>query len=239
MKRPKILAAFKVNVVSALLLGTVASLALGCRSSAYRLSTAEGSEENHTAWIVEGTGTVEADGGALVLREDADGRGMVVWLKRPVSETFDWVFDVSFSNNRCIGVFFFAATGPDGMDVLHPSLSRTGDYEEYLRGHVNTYSVSLHRYWPDGRRNPGSNIRRNPGAHIIASAPDPAIEAGVTYRVNVSKRGAHIRTEVDGVSLHDVTDDGSFGPIWQGGKVGFRLRGDASCSMAVSNVTIR
>ena len=211
----------------------------GCHSSEYVFNPGTGTDRSESEWVVEGTGSVDVVNNTLVLREDVDGRGMVVWLTREVADDFALAFDVSFSNNRCIGVYFFAATGPGGTDLLDQSLVRTGDYEEYLRGHVHTYSLSLHRYWPDGRRNPGSNIRRNPGAHIIATAEDPAIEAGQTYHVTIEKRGARIRTYVDGSALHDVVDDGSHGPVWRAGKLGFRLRGDTSCSMTISNVRVR
>lgn len=217
----------------------VGALAAGCRPPEYVFAPSSGTDHDEAEWVVEGTGSLEVRNDALVLREDVDGRGMVVWLTRDFSNDFSVQFDVSFSNNRCIGVYFFAATGPGGTDLLDPSLVRTGDYEEYLRGHVHTYSLSLHRYWPDGRRNPGSNIRRNPGAHIIATAPDPAIDAARAYHVRIDKRGERIRTYVDGSALHDVVDDGSHGPVWRAGKLGFRLRGDASCSMTVSNVTVR
>ncbi|NNE36639.1 MAG: DUF1961 family protein, partial [Rhodothermales bacterium] len=135
-------------------------------------------------------------------------------------------------------VIFFAATGPDGKDLFE-STARTGAYDEYIRGEVNGYSLSLHRYWPDGRNNPGSNLRRNSGFHLLSQRmPDPALDADRNYKLNIRKRGPRISVSVDGELVHDVSDDGVHGAHWESGKIGFRLRGHESCVMTVGAITI-
>lgn len=191
-----------------------------------------------TRWFVEGTGSAKLLGDALVLREHADGKGVVAWIRNDFPDHFKLSFDLEFSNNRGIGVFFIASTGPQGSDVL--ATSRTGAYDEYIRGTVYGYSISMHRYWPDGRNNPGSNLRRNPGFHLLSQKmPDPLLESNHNYSVAVTKEGRRIAVRVDNKIVHDVVDDGSLGEALQAGKIGFRLRGDPTCAMTIDNVVVQ
>jgi hypothetical protein len=187
-------------------------------------------------WQLEGTGTATIENGHLVLQEDSGGIGVVLWTQADWPSDVEFAFDLSFSNNRGIGVFFFAARGTQGEDLFETSTPRTGEYEEYIRGEINAYSLSLHRYFPDGKNNPGSNLRRNAGFNLLQTAsPDPVLEANRGYHVVIRKEGGAIRVEVDGEVTHDYIDEDPLGA----GKIGFRLRGDSSCRMMVDNVMIQ
>ena len=141
-------------------------------------------------WVLEGTGTVVVKDGALHLRETPDGVGAVLWTRMDWPADIKLSFDVRFSNNQGIGVLFLAAKASDGGDIFRDSAPRTGAYDEYIRGAVDSYSLSFHRYWPDGRNNPGSNLRRNSGFHLLSHAlPDPCLKAGRTYRMEILKSG--------------------------------------------------
>jgi hypothetical protein len=59
------------------------------------------------------------------------------------------------------------------------------------------------------------------------------------YHVAIRKTGARIQMWVDGQLLHDWTDDGTHGPALRGGKIGFRVRGDTSCTMMLDNIVVR
>jgi Domain of unknown function (DUF1961) len=186
-------------------------------------------------WRLEGTGRAWIEDGRLMLQEDTAGVGMVLWMTRNWPADVELSFDLSFSNNRGIGVFFIAARGADGEDAFETPTERTGDYEEYIHGDLDSYSLSLHRYFPDGANNPGSNLRRNSGFHLLhAALPDPVLESSRVYSVVVRKSGASIQVSVDGKVVHDYSDEDPLGS----GKIGFRLRGDVSCRMALDNVVI-
>ena len=162
-----------------------------------------------------------------------------MWHRTTFPDSMRLAFDVRFSANSGIGVFFFAANNTDGSDVLTTSDERTGAYDEYIRGDIDTYSLSLHRYWPDGRINPGSNLRRNSGFHLLDQAlPDPALASGVYHHVEITKAGPTLLVKVNGVTTHTATDDGSLGQALATGKIGFRLRGDPSCIMSIDNVVV-
>ena len=191
------------------------------------------------AWHLEGTGEAKVREGALSLQEDPDGVGVVLWTRQDWPADLRLSFDLSFSNNRGIGVIFLAAKSSDGSDALQNSVERTGAYDEYTRGDLDSYSLSLHRYWPDGRNNPGSNLRRNRGFHLLNQAlPDPCLEAGQVYRVEIRKEGPVLTVWVDGTQTHHAVDDGKHGTPLGRGKIGFRLRGDASCVMRIDNIQL-
>lgn len=190
-------------------------------------------------WMLEGTGEVDIVDGKLFLREHPDGVGAVLWLREEWPEHFTLTFEVSFSNNTGIGVVFIAAQGKDGSDALAPAVPRTGAYDEYIRGDLDSYSLSFHRYWPDGRNNPGSNLRRNSGFHLLHQAlPDPCLEANTLYHFEIRKSGAEIEVSIDGKTTHKATDPGTWGAPLGSGKIGFRLRGDPSCVMVIDSVRI-
>lgn len=190
-------------------------------------------------WHLEGTGTAKIVDNKLFLREQPDGLGAVLWLREDWPEEFTLTFEVSFSNNTGIGVVFIAAKGSDGTDALQPEVPRTGAYDEYIRGDLDSYSLSFHRYWPDGRNNPGSNLRRNSGFHLLHQAlPDPCLEANTLYLFEIRKSGAEIEVSIDGETTHKATDPGTWGSPLGTGKIGFRLRGDPSCVMVIDSVRI-
>jgi len=189
-------------------------------------------------WLVEGTGVAWIEDGRLVIQEDSAGVGVVVWTRRDWPADMEASFEVLFSNNRCIGVFFFAARGSTGEDAFETRTHRTGEYEEYIRGDLDNYSLSLHRYFPDGKNNPGSNVRRNPGFHLLQAAmPDPALDSDRWYSVTIRKSGRSIRVSVDGAVTHDLMDETLGGPLGHG-KIGLRLRGDRSCRMEIDEFSI-
>lgn len=190
------------------------------------------------AWHWEGKGRIALENGKLALQED-NGDGLVLWLRQDVSANMQLQFDLSFSNNRGIGVFFIAAKGTNGEDILADQPGRDGKYNLYTKGRINCYGISLHRYFPDGRKNAGSNIRKNSGFHLVNHAEtDPVPEAKRTYRIKIEKRGNRLRLWVDGSLVHDWIDDGAHGEALTDGKIGFRIRGHQSCIMYLDNIIV-
>lgn len=222
-----------------LLIAAVTLGAAACRSTDMHrnLETRfdEGSLDMERIWRLEGTGRAWIEGGRLTLAEDSGGVGVVLWTRADWPTDVELSFDLSFSNNRGIGVFFFAARGASGEDAFETPTNRTGAYDEYIRGDLDSYSVSLHRFFPDGEHNPGANLRRNSGFHLLnAATPDPVMVAGQTYHIRLRKTRGAIRLEVDGDLIHDYHDENPLGS----GKIGFRLRGHETCRMSVDNLVI-
>ena len=168
---------------------------------------------------------------------------LTVDLERLDVRAGDLVLDAGCGEGRhCFGCLERGARVV-GLDLDFPSLrdasKRTGAYNEYIRGSLSNYSLSLHRYWSDGRNNPGSNLRRNTGFHLLNQAlPDPCLEAQRTYHLEFVKKGARLTLKVDGTVVHDTVDTGEHGPVLGEGKIGFRLRGDSSCVMTLDSIRL-
>lgn len=188
-------------------------------------------------WHLEGEGTAQIDHGRLALQDT--GAGLVLWIRQDFPPDVRMQLDLSFSNNRGIGVFFVAARGSKGEDILIDQPKRNGSYNEYTGGIINCYGFSLHRFFPNGMHNPGSNIRKNSGFHQVNHVEkDPAQKANQTYRVQIEKVGGRLRLWVDANLIHDWKDDGARGPVLKGGKIGFRIRGHRSCTMYLDNIVV-
>ena len=189
---------------------------------------------------VEGQGKAWVDVGKLAMKEDRDEVGMVLWIKKTFPSDMRLQFDLSFNNNNGIGVFFIAAKGTAGEDILADQPPRiTGIYTDYIKGDINCYGFSLHRFYPDGRHNPGSNLRKNKGFIRVSQAlPDPAMNANQTYKVAIIKKSGHLRLWVDDNLIHNWQDKADHGDILTDGKIGFRLCGHNSCIMYLDNIIV-
>ena len=237
------------SILSPVLVWMIFCVAVGCtddnrRSTVGRedskvfIDTFE-EEDIGERWLVDGLGTVTTDNGRLRLTEDIEGVGMVLWTRQDIPDSVRYSFEIEFSENTCIGVFFLAGSNTDGSALESTRSERTGAYDEYIRGNINNYSLSLHRYWPDGRNNPGSNLRRNPGFHLLDQAlPDPMLASNVEYKIRIDKLGDQLQVFVDGNLTHETIDTSSAGPYLAGGRFGIRLRGKTTCSMLIDNVII-
>ncbi|MDH3251760.1 MAG: YesU family protein [Ignavibacteria bacterium] len=188
-------------------------------------------------WHVEGQGRAQIDEGRLALQDT--GAGVVLWVRQDFPSNVRVQLDLSFSNNRGIGVFFVAARGIEGEDILIDQPKRSGDYSQYTSGIINCYGFSLHRFFPDGKHNAGTNIRKNSGFHQVNHVEnDPVQKANQTYCVQIEKVGGQLRLWVDGHLIHDWKDDETHGATLKGGKIGFRVRGHRSCIMYLDNIVI-
>ena len=206
-------------------------------SESFRAEFSSGQLDLSETWHLEGEGRAWVDNGRLAVRDEADG--VVLWIKRNFPDGVRLRFDLAFSNNRGLGVFFIAAKGTQGEDVLSGLPERTGKYGEYTKGQINCYGFSLHRFFPDGRHNPGINLRKNRGFHIVSHAePDPMKDSDKSHSVVIEKQGNRIQMRVDGDLVHDWEDEGEHGKALTDGKIGFRLRGDPTCRMYLDNIEI-
>lgn len=241
MRRPKVNAGLSAIVVILIAGGVSAQKKVEVDtksdSVSFEASFAGSQLDLTNIWHFEGQGKAQIDNGRLAL-QDA-GVGAVLWARQDFSPDVRLQFDLSFSNNRGIGVFFIAARGVEGEDILKDLPERTGKYGQYTKGKINNYGFSLHRFFPDGKHNAGTNIRKNSGSHLVQHVePDPVMKANQTYRIKIEKVGGRLRLWVDGNLIHDWKDEGMNSATLKTGKVGFRVRGHPSCIMYLDNIII-
>ncbi|MGD9495780.1 MAG: DUF1961 family protein [Armatimonadota bacterium] len=178
-------------------------------------------------WVLEGPGILTQQGGRLRMQEpapDAEGANhIVLWHTTPHPK--DFIAEWEFTPNEVAGlcIVFFCAQGRNGEDVLDPALApRDGTFTGYTMGDINCYHISYFRN--TCVREPNCALRKNYGFWRCAEGYDPIpLQPGVTSRITLIKRGAHIQFAVNGRISIDWVDDGvTRGGVWGSGHIGLR-----------------
>ncbi|MBW7996658.1 MAG: DUF1961 family protein [Candidatus Glassbacteria bacterium] len=225
-----------VIIVAAVLLATVAGLP-EAREDLWRRGEMLASEDfsgGMADWMPEGDVEARVEDGRL--RFEATGKTPEkkgnIWWKHRFSGPILIEFDYQSATEHGLTMFWFNSHGRGGADLL--SIPRNGRYDDYVKGPMNGYHVSFHRF--------GSgvcNLRKSYGFHMLASSPDPIAPADLDpHHLEVYAAGGRIRVSVDGELVHEVTDSGDnciegdswlhdypcsgTGEIWRGGYLGVR-----------------
>ena len=155
-------------------------------------------------WMAEGDVDARIEDGRLrfeATENTPEKKGNIWWRKRqsgPVLIEFDYQSATPYG----LSMFWFNSHGRGGADLL--SIERNGRYDDYVKGPMNGYHVSFHRF-----DSGVSNLRKSYGFHVLSSAPDPVpMENLEPHHVELWAFGGRIRVLVDGKLVHDVTDDG-------------------------------
>jgi hypothetical protein len=164
------------------------------------------------------------------LRDPAEGQraNFVHWcpVDLPDGISISWDFWPIREPGLC--VFFFAARGRGGEDVLDPALApRTGEYAQYHHGDIDALHISYFRHWaPEERAFHTCNLRKSHGFHMVAQGADPlpsVPEAQPPYHLELVKLDAEVALSVNELTVLRWHDDGvAYGPVLGGGKIGFR-----------------
>ncbi len=178
-------------------------------------------------WVLEGPGILTQENGRLRMQEPEPGtegaNHIVLWHKQTFPKDFiaEWEFTPNEVSGLCI--VFFCAAGRDGADLFDPSLAkRDGTFNLYHSGDINCYHISYFRNTCS--RSPNCALRKNFGFYRASAGYDfIPLEAGVTSKLTLVKRGAHIQLAINGHVSIDWVDDGvTRGPVWGAGKIGLR-----------------
>ncbi len=178
-------------------------------------------------WVLEGPGVLTQEGGRLRLQEPEPGaegaNHTVLWNRTPHPRDFiaEWEFTPNEVSGLCI--VFFCAKGINGEDIFDVSLApRDGTFTGYTSGDINCYHISYFRN--TCTRSPNCALRKNLGFWRASAGYDYIpLEAGVTSRLTLVKRGAHIQLAInDRVSIDWVDDGVTRGPVWGSGHFGLR-----------------
>jgi hypothetical protein len=185
-----------------------------------------GSAADLDGWRLEGDGAISFPLGRLRLEskrppEDGQDANVVLWCPQDFGPNLvvEWDFWPIREPGLCI--LFFHARGRNGEDLFDLA-PRTGPYEQYHHGDLDTYHVSyFRRRWPAERALHTCNLRKSYGFELVAQGADPlpsVIDATGPYRLRL--------TIHDGLITFAINDVVSFS--WRdlhplsGGKVGFR-----------------
>ncbi|QHZ46469.1 YesU family protein [Bacillus sp. NSP9.1] len=207
------------------------------------------SPQDLSGWVMEGKGKDSFPEGRLHLENEldpelyGDDAHFVYWCPEtfPDGIIIKWDFYPIREPGLCM--IFFAASGRNGEDLFDRKLAeRTGKYPEYHSGDINTLHLSYFRHkHADERAFRTCNLRKSRGFHLVEEGADPlppAADALPPYRMRLVKDGPYIHFSINGLSILEWTDDGRrFGPVYGGGKIGFRQM--APLKAAYSNFEVR
>ena len=178
-------------------------------------------------WTLEGPGILTQEDWRLRYQlPDPEAEGAnhsVLWHNTP--HPADFIAEWEFTPNELAGlcIVFFSAKGEGGESIFDPSLApRDGTFTGYTMGDINSYHISYFRN--TSTRSPNTALRKNSGFWRVTGGHDfIPLETGVTSRLTLVKRGAHIQFAIDGNISIDWVDDGvSRGPVWGSGHFGLR-----------------
>lgn len=197
------------------------------------------SADDVSRFRMEGPGVASFPQGRMRLEstasmEEGQASNLVFWCPEifPDYVSIQWQFRPLCEPG--LAILFFSATGSEGRDLFDSSLSpRNGPYDQYHHGDIHALHVSYFR-----RRHPAErafsvcNLRKSYGFHMVAQGADPLpTVADMTgmYTITVCKSGPRVTFRIaDPANTQELEifrweDDGtSYGPILEGGRIGFR-----------------
>ncbi|GAB3931012.1 YesU family protein [Kribbella albertanoniae] len=175
---------------------------------------------------LEGDGAVSFPLGRLRLEstrsaDEGQDANVVLWCPEtfPADIVVEWDFWPIHEPGLCI--LFFHAAGRNGEDLFDLA-PRTGPYEQYHHGDLDTYHVSyFRRRWPGERAFHTCNLRKSHGFHLVAQGADPlpsVADAQGPYRLRLSVRSGLITFAINDLVSFEWYDEQ---PL-TGGKLGLR-----------------
>lgn len=194
----------------------------------------EMSAESLADWVGEGPVSVTDGQGGAVLSSyaDAEERGnhahFVLWCPEKFPDRVRISWDFHPIEGQGLAMVFFGAQGRAGLDLFSPDLApRTGYYPQYHSSDISTLHISYQRRkFASERAFRTCNLRKSPGAHLVAQGADPLPspeDADGFYRVEVCKDGPQVTFSINGLQvLHWRDSDTATGPQLGGGYLGFR-----------------
>jgi hypothetical protein len=163
-------------------------------------------------------------------RDPGEGQAanFVYWCHEdfPSDIAVSWDFWPVREPGLCI--LFFSATGAKGEDLFDPGLAeRHGEYNQYHSSDINALHVSyFRRMFEDERAFHTCNLRKSFGFHLVSQGADPlpsVPDATPPYHLQLVKCGQHVIFSINDLEIFDWVDDGeTYGPLLDGGKIGFR-----------------
>jgi hypothetical protein len=199
-------------------------------------------------WRLEGKAEIRFENNRLHLENEldpevyGDNAHWVFWCPEdfPDRVIVQWEFYPIREPGLCM--IFFAASGRKGEDLFDEQLAtRNGRYPEYHSGEINTLHLSYFRHkHADERAFRTCNLRKSHGFHLVAAGADPlppVEDAIAPYHMKLIKYEGVVQFSINDLPILEWEDDGeTFGPIFSGGKIGFRQM--APMKAAYSNLTV-
>ncbi|MGJ9383096.1 DUF1961 family protein [Salipaludibacillus sp. CF4.18] len=185
-------------------------------------------------WKLEGQAKYSINDKRLLLENEldpdihGDNAHWVLWcpINFPDRIAIEWEFYPIQEPGLCM--LFFAANGKEGEDIFDPSLpERSGIYPQYHSGALNALHLSYFRHKHASERAFRTcNLRKSYGFHLVAQGADPLppVEDAISpYSMKLVKYEGFVQFSINGLPVLEWEDQGeAYGPMLEGGKIGFR-----------------
>lgn len=190
-------------------------------------------EEDIRDFILEGKAVLTFENGALTMENalpSADGQkaNYVLWCPKEFPSDIKISWEFRPVKEPGLAMIFFAAKGRHGESIFAPELAkRDGQYPQYHHGDINAFHISyFRRKEPDERAFHTCNLRKSYGFYLVCQGADPIPDASPNspwYRLSVCKKGSTVSFAVNELTVFTFEDDGkTYGPLLEGGCIGFR-----------------
>ncbi len=179
-------------------------------------------------WVAEGPHSAEATPEGLVFSSDGDDDAhWVLWCPEVFGDKVRITWEFSPRSEHGLAMLFFGASAVSGPDIFDEGLAaRSGIYSQYHSSDIRTLHASyFRRRYPEERAFHVANLRKSPGAHLVAQGGDPLPSVGDVngfYRMELIKNSADVSMTVNDLPLWRWRDDESTGPRMTCGRIGFR-----------------
>ena len=190
-------------------------------------------EANVKGFQLEGQGEITFPNGRMRMANILDPSlgqkaNFVFWCPEDFPPDIAISWDFSVVREPGLAMIFCAATGIHGESIFDPRLaSRTGPSDQYGHGDINALHLSYYRLSaPDEMAFRVCVLRKSHGYNFLTRGADPiplVQHADPPYHIELVKCGPDISFSINDLPILSWTDDGeTFGPVYGGGKIGFR-----------------
>lgn len=183
-------------------------------------------KEAMKGWVMEGPGQMEFREGWMHVYSPEQQWHHVLWCPEIFPSRFIAEWEVQNVHPEAgLLIVFFAAHGTEGEDIFSASLpERDGTFRYYTRDRLNSYHVS---YYANNPKNPDrelAHLRKNNAFALVQTGPEGIPKGSqAIHRIRLIKDEAHIQFFIDDRKIIDWRDDGvTYGPVYGGGRIGFR-----------------
>ncbi|MDO5736952.1 MAG: DUF1961 family protein [Propionibacteriaceae bacterium] len=179
-------------------------------------------------WVAEGPHSAEATPQGLVFSSGGDDTAhWVLWCPEVFGDRIRITWEFSPRSEPGLAMLFLGASSVAGGSIFDEGLrNRAGVYAHYHSSDIRTLHASyFRRRFPDERAFHLANLRKSPGAHLVAQGADPlpsVEDSEGFYRVEVVQDADNVSMSINGLLLFSWYDDGSTGPRVGSGRIGFR-----------------
>jgi len=180
-----------------------------------------------TDWIMEGPGKYEFVDKQMQMYSPEEEGHHIFWCPKDFPSSFIAEWDMqNLETDAGLCIVFFAATGLKGESIFDASMPArtTGVFTDYTKGAMNCYHISYYANAKDDLHRETAHLRKNKGFNLVLTGEKGiSVESTDKHHIKLIKSAGHIIMYADYRKIIDWTDDGKqYGPMLQGGKIGFR-----------------